>query len=106
MPQLDLDLLEDFLFFAFVALLLGFGDDEAEENAVNRHADAHLASFYLTTRKALRAETDLLAKAPRVALQNPLGIFPFLGFFGSISTVETLPSKQVSGGSIPPVPNP
>lgn len=27
-----------------------------------------------------------------------------MGFYGSISTAETLPSKQVSGGSIPPVP--
>ena len=80
MPQLDLDLLEDFLFFAFVALLLGFGDDETEENVVNRHADAHLAAFYLTTRKALRAETDLLAKAPRVALLIRCG-FPLRGFF-------------------------
>lgn len=43
MPQLDLDILEDFLFFAFLALLLGFGDDETEEQAVERHAEAHLA---------------------------------------------------------------
>jgi hypothetical protein len=29
MPQLDIDLLEDFLFFAFAALFLGFGDEES-----------------------------------------------------------------------------
>ncbi len=68
MPQLDLDILEDFLFFAFLALLLGFGDDETEEQAVERHAEAHLATYYLATRKGLRAEADLLARAPRVAL--------------------------------------
>jgi hypothetical protein len=68
MPQLDIDILEDFLFFAFAALLLGLGDEETEENVVTRHAEAALASFYIVTRKELRAEADLIAKAPRVAL--------------------------------------
>ncbi len=68
MPQLDIDILEDFLFFAFAGLLLGFGDDETEENAIERHSEAHLAHYYLSTRKALRAEADLIAKAPRVGL--------------------------------------
>ena len=40
---------------------------ETEEQAVERHAEAHLATYYLATRKGLRAEADLLARAPRVA---------------------------------------
>ena len=35
MPQLDIDLLEDFLFFAFAAFILGFGDEESEENIID-----------------------------------------------------------------------
>jgi hypothetical protein len=62
MPQLDLDLLEDFLFFAFAAFLLGFGDTETEENAVERGADAHLAHFYLAARKSLHEEVRLVAR--------------------------------------------
>ena len=67
MPQLDIDILEDFLFFAFAGVLLGLGDEETEENVVARHADATLAAFYLITLKELRAEADLIAKAPRIA---------------------------------------
>ncbi len=64
MPQLDIDLLEDFLFFAFAALLLGFGDEESEENAIERSSDAYLAQYYLSTRKTLREETRLVASSP------------------------------------------
>lgn len=64
MPQLDIDLLEDFLFFAFAALLLGFGDEESEENAIERSSEAHLAQYYLSTRKALREEARLVATSP------------------------------------------
>jgi len=54
MPQLDLDILEDFLSFAFASFLLGFGDEETEENAINRQTDAHLAQYYLYSKKAPR----------------------------------------------------
>jgi len=67
MPQIDLDILEDFLFFAFAGLLFGLGEDETEESVIAIHAEAHLASYYIATRKALRAEVELLAKAPRVS---------------------------------------
>jgi hypothetical protein len=67
MPQLDIDILEDFLFFGFAAVLFGLGDEETEENVVARHADATLAAFYLTTCKQLRAEAALIVKVPRVA---------------------------------------
>jgi len=56
MPQLDLDILEDFLFFAFAGLLLGLGDSESEEKAVEVAADRHLAHFYLERARALRSE--------------------------------------------------
>ena len=66
MPQRDLDILEDFLFFAFAALLLGFGEEDKEEGVVRRHSDVHLAHFYLATRKSLRAEVASVAPAPRI----------------------------------------
>ena len=61
MPQLDIDLLEDFLFFAFAALLLGFGDEESEENAIERSSESYLAQYYLSTCKFLREEVRLVA---------------------------------------------
>ena len=64
MPQLDIDLLEDFMFFAFIAFILGFGDEESEENVIERSSEAYLAQYYLATRKALREESYLVAKAP------------------------------------------
>jgi hypothetical protein len=66
MPQLDIDLIEDFLFFAFVALLLGFGDDESEENAIERTIEAQLATFYIATRKTLREESRLVSSSSAV----------------------------------------
>jgi len=47
MPQLDIDLLDDFIYFAFLALLLGFGDGETEENVILRNVDKYLAEYYL-----------------------------------------------------------
>jgi len=72
MPQLDIDLLEDFLFFAFAALLLGFGDEESEENAIERSSEAYLAQYYLSTRKALREETRLVATSPSAIFSRSL----------------------------------
>ena len=66
MPQLDLDILDDFLYRAFAAFLLGFGESDIEESAVDRHAEAHLARHYLATQKGLRAEVALLARAVRL----------------------------------------
>ena len=73
MPQLDLDLLEDFLFVAFAGLLLGVGDEETEENVIARGAETHLGNLYVGGRKALRAETRLVASAVRV-LQHVLSM--------------------------------
>ena len=64
MPQLDIDLLEDFLFFAFAAFILGFGDEESEENAIERSCDSHLATHYSSTAKALNAELSLITATP------------------------------------------
>lgn len=64
MPQLDIDLLEDFLFFAFIGLLFGLGDEESEENVIERASESHLATFFIKTRKTLREETRLIASSP------------------------------------------
>lgn len=61
MPQLDIDLFDDFLFFAFVSLLFGFGDDESEESVVEMHGDVALAHYYLEQRKNYE-EQSLLVK--------------------------------------------
>ena len=53
MPQLDIDLLDDFLFFAFVSLLFGVGDEDGEENVVEVETDSYLAQFYIETKKTL-----------------------------------------------------
>ena len=53
MPQLDIDLFDDFIFFAFIALLFGFGDDESEESLVEMVTDSFLAEFYLKNKKEL-----------------------------------------------------
>jgi len=64
MPQLDIDLLEDFLFFAFAAFILGFGDDESEENVIEVTCDAHLAQHYIASTKSLSGEVRLVAISP------------------------------------------
>jgi hypothetical protein len=65
MPQLDIDLFDDFLFFAFVSLLLGIGDEEGEEGVVEMATDRHLAHFYIGLKKHLaeqrRVVKDLFA---------------------------------------------
>lgn len=64
MPQIDIDLFEDFLFFAFIALFLGYGDEESEENVIERSSESHLATFYISTGKTLREESHLVASSP------------------------------------------
>jgi hypothetical protein len=51
MPQLDIDLFDDFLFFAFVSLLFGFGDDESEESVVEMQGDVAIAHYYFEQKK-------------------------------------------------------
>jgi len=51
MPQLDIDLFDDFLFFAFIALLFGFGDEETEEGLIEMATDSFLAEFYVENKK-------------------------------------------------------
>jgi hypothetical protein len=60
MPQLDIDLFEDFMFFAFIALLFGFGDEESEESLVELATDSFLAQFYIATTKKLIVEKSLI----------------------------------------------
>jgi len=51
MPQLDIDLFDDFLFFAFAALLFGFGDEETEEGVLEMGTETFLAHFYIEKKK-------------------------------------------------------
>lgn len=60
MPQLDIDLFDDFLFFAFIALLFGFGDEESEEGLIEMATDSFLAQFYVENKKSLSTEKSLV----------------------------------------------
>jgi hypothetical protein len=62
MPQIDITLFDDFLFFAFISLLFGFGDDEGEEGVVEMGTDAFLANYFLVTRKKLQEQKKILKK--------------------------------------------
>jgi hypothetical protein len=60
MPQLDIDIFDDFLFFAFVSLMFGVGDDEGEQSVVDTSTDAFLASFYIENTQKLIDEEKVL----------------------------------------------
>jgi len=60
MPQLDVDLFDEFLFFAFVSLLFGVGDEESEEGVVEMGADLYLASYYIETKKKLAGQKEMV----------------------------------------------
>lgn len=60
MPQLDIDLLDDFLFFAFVSLLFGVGDEEGEEGVIEMGTDMFLAQYYLNTKKTLEEQRKIV----------------------------------------------
>ncbi len=52
MPQLDIDLFDDFIFFAFVFLLFGT-EDEGEEGVIAMGTDLFLVQYYIKTKKLL-----------------------------------------------------
>jgi hypothetical protein len=60
MPQLDIDLFDDFLFFAFVSLLFGLGDEEGEELVIEMGTDLFLAQYYLETSKLLGEQKKII----------------------------------------------
>ena len=60
MPQLDIDLFDDFLFFAFVSLLFGLGDEDGEELVIEMGTDSFLAQYYLETTKILREQKNII----------------------------------------------
>jgi hypothetical protein len=60
MPQLDIDLFDDFLFFAFVSLLFGLGDEESEEGVVEMGTDLFLVHYYLETKKKLEEQRKIV----------------------------------------------
>lgn len=68
MPQLDIDLFDDFIFFAFVSLLFGVGDDEGEQSAVEASTDSFLANFYIKKANYLIEEEKIV----KVAFENSI----------------------------------
>jgi hypothetical protein len=60
MPQLDIDLFDDFLFFAFVSLLFGVGDEDSEESVVEVGTEAYLAQYYIETKKVLSEQQKIV----------------------------------------------
>ena len=60
MPQLDINLFDDFIFFAFVSLLFGFGDDEVEESVIELNGEVALAQYYIGQRKLYMYESNLI----------------------------------------------
>jgi len=62
MPQLDIDLFDDFLFFAFVSLLFGVGDDESEESLIELQGEVALTNSYLSKKKQYDEQTRIVQK--------------------------------------------
>jgi len=60
MPQLDINLFDDFIFFAFVSLLFGFGDDEVEESVIELNGEVALAQYYLEQQKLYTYESNFI----------------------------------------------
>lgn len=68
MPQLDIDIFDDFIFFAFVSLMFGVGDDEGEQSVVDTNTDAFLACYYIINTEYLVEEE----KAVKVAFESSI----------------------------------
>jgi len=62
MPQLDIDLFDDFLFFALVSLLFGLGDDEGEELVIELGSELFLAQYYIETCKNLEFQRSKITR--------------------------------------------
>jgi|APCry1669190591_1035303.scaffolds.fasta_scaffold00812_5 hypothetical protein len=66
MPQLDIDLIEDFIVFGFVAFVFGFSDDGSEDKVIHFGSDLHLAHYYISIVKKLDAQSKLVAGSSAV----------------------------------------
>ena len=62
MPQLDIDLFDDFLFFAFVSLLFGVGDDESEESLVELQGEVTLTNNFSSKKKQYDEQARIVKK--------------------------------------------
>ena len=60
MPQLDIDLFDDFLFFAFVSLLFGVADDESEESVIEMYGEITLVQRFLSQKKQYEEQTHIV----------------------------------------------
>ena len=67
MPQLDIDLFEDFLFFAFVSLLFGFGDDDVEENLIENCGQSYLVNFFTVSKMVLQTQRTIVEEFTNAA---------------------------------------
>jgi hypothetical protein len=59
MPQLDLDLFEDFIFFAFISLLF-ISDEDSEESVIAMATDSYLAQYYFNTRNSIKHQANIV----------------------------------------------
>ena len=62
MPQLDIDLFDDFLFFAFVSLLFSVGNDETEESLIELQGEATFALNNITKKVDYLAEVEYIQR--------------------------------------------
>lgn len=62
MPQLDIDLFDDFLFFAFVSLLFGVGDDESEESLIELQGEVALNNSFVEQKKHFEEQARIVKK--------------------------------------------
>jgi hypothetical protein len=60
MPQLDIDLFDDFLFFAFISLLFGIADDETEELVIDMHGETVLVHQYIFFKKQYEEQVRIV----------------------------------------------
>ena len=70
MPQLDIDLFDDFLFFAFVSLLFGLGDEEHEDLVIDLGIESFLAQYYLETSKILSEQKNIIKNLFITSIRN------------------------------------
>ncbi len=66
MPQLDIDLYEDFLSFAFVSLLIC--SEESDNSIIVVGVDSFLARFYIGSAKKLNEQKNLIKGLVHVSI--------------------------------------
>jgi len=62
MPQLDIDLLDDFRYIAFLSLIFGLGDGETEENVITSNLYKCLGEYYRIELNNIRITSNIIDK--------------------------------------------